>query len=79
MPEAAVDDTISTVPILLPVATANNPPKPTAGARHAKKRNITAARHYEIETKQIELSDENLFCNQSEKEHSLSRCCIQTK
>ena len=46
MPHAAVEETISTVPIALFVTTANKPPKPTAGARHAKKRNIVAARHW---------------------------------
>jgi hypothetical protein len=46
MPQIAVEETISTVPIALLVATAKRPPNPTAGARHAKKRNMVAARHY---------------------------------
>ena len=46
-PHAAVEDTISIVPIAPFVAVANNPPNPTAGARQAKNRNSVAARHYE--------------------------------
>jgi hypothetical protein len=46
-PHAAVDDTISIVPIAPPVATANKPPKPTAGAKQAKKRKSVAAKHCE--------------------------------
>ena len=44
--------------MLLPVATANKPPNPTAGARQAKNRNITAARHYiEIAVRKKKLTD----------------------
>jgi hypothetical protein len=39
-----VDDIISMVPIAPFVAAANRPPKPTAGAKQAKKRNRIAAK-----------------------------------
>jgi hypothetical protein len=39
-----VDDIISIVPIAPFVAAANKPPKPTAGAKQAKKRNRIAAK-----------------------------------
>lgn len=45
MPQAAVDEIISTEPMAFPVAIPNNAPKPTAGAKQAKKRNNVAARH----------------------------------
>jgi len=44
-PQAAVELTISMVPMAPSVATANSPPKPTAGAKHAKNRKQMAARH----------------------------------
>lgn len=44
-PHAAVEETISIVPIAPLVATAKRPPKPTAGAKQAKKRNMVAATH----------------------------------
>jgi hypothetical protein len=44
-PQAAVDDTISIVPMAPPVATAKSPPNPTAGARHAKNKKRVAAKH----------------------------------
>ena len=44
-PPTAVDVIISTEPIAFPVATSYSAPKPTAGAKHAKKRDIVAARH----------------------------------
>mmetsp|Transcript_14605 Transcript_14605/g.33777 ORF Transcript_14605/g.33777 Transcript_14605/m.33777 type:complete len:208 (+) Transcript_14605:1960-2583(+) len=45
-PLAAVELTISMVPIALFVAASKSAPNATAGARHAKKRNMVAARHY---------------------------------
>ena len=44
-PHTAVEETISIVPIAPLVARAKRPPKPTAGAKHAKNRNIVAAIH----------------------------------
>jgi hypothetical protein len=60
-PQIAVDETISTVPIALFVATAKRPPKPTAGAKHAKKRNIVAAR---LCTRHIEVTDQSFATKQ---------------
>ena len=47
-PLAAVELTISIVPIDPFVTAPNNAPNPTAGARHAKNRNNVAARHFII-------------------------------
>lgn len=45
-PQSAVEDTISTVPIAPDVAKPKALPKPIAGARQAKKRNMVVARHW---------------------------------
>ena len=45
IPQTAVLLTISTVPMAPLVATSNRPPKPIAGAKQAKNRNMVAARH----------------------------------
>jgi hypothetical protein len=44
-PQAAVELTISIVPMAPFVATSNKPPNPTAGAKHAKNKKQVAARH----------------------------------